>query len=378
MDFVALLEVAMKYKVLYLTYHPQIGGGETTLLSLITHSAKINPFVVITKKGPFYKELKSRGIPVYIIPFNGYLIRELFIPGFSLKELKELKKLTDKIKPDIIHVNHLNLIIYAGMVGKICKIPVVATTHGVWDSLSFIQDMATQICTTLVLANTIKTRNSIINKGIVNKNKVKVIQFGIDTNRFRPQNKTKAKASFKIAKNTFVVSIIGRIDPVKDHITFFKAASYIIKEISNVQFLVAGSASGDFSDSDYFNKLKEFLKVNPTIKKKIIFTGFIKDIEIVYNASDVVVSSSLSESFGLTSIEAGSCQTPVVATNTGSQIGLLVPANNPKALSAKVILLLKNKKLREELGTNLRKLVLKDFNINRYIKFVETIYTQFT
>ena len=64
--------------------------------------------------------------------------------------------------------------------------------------------------------------------------------------------------------------------------------------------------------------LKEFAEILD-INENVIFTGFIdeKDLGDYYSSSDVFVSPSINEPFGLTITEAINCQTPVVATENG-------------------------------------------------------------
>src|SRR3990167_427281 len=120
----------MKKKILYLTFHPEIGGGETILLSLISKLDRklFEPIVVVTKKGQLSKRLRELKIKTYILPLPGYLIRTLFIPGASPVSIYRFYKLCKKIKPNLIHINHLNLAIYAGISSKILKIPSIATS----------------------------------------------------------------------------------------------------------------------------------------------------------------------------------------------------------------------------------------------------------
>ena len=121
-----------KFKILYLTYHPQIGGGETTLISLISSLDRklFEPIVVVLQKGQLYKKLRDLKIKTYVLPLNGYLIRTFFVPGMSSVGVYQTYKLVKSEKPDIIHLNHLNLAVYTGIAAKLLKIPTIATAHG--------------------------------------------------------------------------------------------------------------------------------------------------------------------------------------------------------------------------------------------------------
>ena len=66
--------------------------------------------------------------------------------------------------------------------------------------------------------------------------------------------------------------------------------------------------------------LKDFAEILG-IEEKVIFTGFIDEENLgdYYASSDVFISPSINEPFGLTITEAISCQTPVVATENGAE-----------------------------------------------------------
>ena len=374
-----------KFKILYLTYHPEIGGGEIILLSLLAKLDRkiFDPIVVVTQKGQLSQRLKELKIKTYILPLNGYLVRTFFVPGISLGGIFKFLRLAKKVKPNLIHLNHLNLAIYAGIVGKILKVPVVATAHGTWDCIYFYQDFVNNFFVDKIFANTPKVAANIAKRKIFNRKKVTVIPFGVDINKFKPGNKRLAKRILGLSSGDFVVSIVGRLDPVKDHLNFLKAAEIVNKKYSNIIFYIVGSTLGDFSKSNNtFNKIQNFLKENANLAKNVIFGGFIEDVPKVYQASDILVSSSTSESFGLALVEASACEIPVIATNTGGQslivkdniTGYLVKPERPDLLAKRILRLTKDSKLRQKFGENGRKFVTSNFTIENYVSRIEKKY----
>ena len=103
----------MKQRILYLTYHTEIGGGETSLIYLLQKLDKhiFAPLVVVPAVGQVSQRLQKLDIPVQIIPMSGFFWRKLFIPGLSLRTLWRLFKLVKEFRPRLIHVNHLNLVL---------------------------------------------------------------------------------------------------------------------------------------------------------------------------------------------------------------------------------------------------------------------------
>jgi glycosyltransferase involved in cell wall biosynthesis len=107
------------------------------------------------------------------------------------------------------------------------------------------------------------------------------------------------------------------------------------------------------------------------IKHRVKFTGKLSAAELVsiYSRKTILVMSSLFEGFGLPAVEAMSCKTPVVVTTAGSlkevvtpDCGILVEPQNPAALKDGIMKLLKNKKLREQMGKCGRKRAVENFS----------------
>ena len=307
------------YKVLYLTQFAQIGGGETILLSLLTKLDKkiFEPTVVVTKKGQLSKALSKLKIKTHILNLPPYFIRTLFIPGMSPIGIYKFTKLAKRISPDLIHVNHLNLAICAKAASTVLKIlpagrqvPVVATAHGNWDCIYFYQDLVNQFCTDKILANTQELSKRLTKRKIVNPEKVELVPFGIDINKFKPStinNQLLTRKLLGLPQNDLIVTIVGRLDPAKDHLTFLKSANLVQEKLKGVTFFIAGSKLGDFSgspreagqSSSYAKQIQDYLSKNPALAKKVKFGGFINSMPAVYNATDILVSTSPRESFGL-------------------------------------------------------------------------------
>jgi len=378
-----------KRKILYLTFHPNIGGGETTLLSLISKldKRKYEPFVVVTGNGQLKKALEKLKIKTFVIPLNGYLIRTFFVPGMSPIGIYKICKLVKKLKPNLIHVNHLNLAVYAGTASKLYKIPTVATAHGKWDSIYFFQDFVTRLFINKVLAISPFIAKHLKDKGVLTSKQIETLPLAIDTNVFTPGNKLQARRTLNLPKNKFIFTLVARLDPIKDHMTFLKAAEIVLQQESDVGFYMVGSKAGDFSGlgNNYSKQIDNYLKRNANLKDKVIFGGFQSFMPTVYRATDVLVCSSKEESLSISMMEGAACALPLISTNKGGikliakegLNGYLVPPQNPDLLAQKMRKLKKDKKLRELFSKNSLKIAKSYYDISRYVKRLETIYGQF-
>ena len=100
------------------------------------------------------------------------------------------------------------------------------------------------------------------------------------------------------------------------------------------------------------------------LKGSIQFAGQVpqESIPRLMHQADVFALSSLSESFGIVNLEAMAAGLPIVATNVGGipdiveegVNGYLVNAKNPDELADRILVLLQNDEMREEMSANNR------------------------
>lgn len=110
------------------------------------------------------------------------------------------------------------------------------------------------------------------------------------------------------------------------------------------------------------------------------------DLPYYYSACDVFVIPSIMEAFGLVTVEAMACGKPVIGTNVGGipdtiedgKNGFLVSPRDPQRLAEKIMLLLENQDLREEMGIKGREIAEKKFDINKRINRIIKIYSELT
>ena len=112
------------------------------------------------------------------------------------------------------------------------------------------------------------------------------------------------------------------------------------------------------------------------------------DVIKYYNNLSIFVAVSKRESFGVSILEAASCQIPSITSNIGgltevninNETGIVIEPNNPNKLAEKIVELFEKKELRLKLGKNARKRVEKKFNwknnVNEMIKIYKNIVNQ--
>jgi len=153
-----------------------------------------------------------------------------------------------------------------------------------------------------IIAVSYFTKNNIINYYGVNPDKIEVVHNAVS------KEKTASKCSLRIKKTEgekFVL-FLGRITFQKGPDYFLEAAAKVLKLNPNTRFIIAGHGDMLTRLIDRAAQLK--------IGRNVMFTGFLNrdEVEELFAASDVYVMSSVSEPFGISSLEAALFDVPVI------------------------------------------------------------------
>ncbi len=169
---------------------------------------------------------------------------------------------------------------------------------------------------------------------------------------------------------------VGRLEIYKGIDVLIKAMPSVLDKIPQVKLYIIGE--GDYKD-ELISMVASLM-----LKSKIQFLGKIShgELERYYANSDIVIIPSVwPEAFGNVGIEAMSVGRPVIASRVGGipewlddgKTGFLIEPGNSEQIAEKVIQLLSNKKLLEQMSRNARKKAEK-FSIEKHVDKLEKIY----
>jgi glycosyltransferase involved in cell wall biosynthesis len=218
------------------------------------------------------------------------------------------EKLAGEIDFDVIHV-HDWMCFRAGMAAKrISGKPLVVHVHSTEFDRSG-RSVNSAICSIekegldaadKIIAVSHLTRSIVIGKYKINPKKVITVY-----NAVEPVSSEGKKASSEFT-NDKVVSFLGRITMQKGPEYFVEAANLVLQKMKNVRFIMAGKG-------DLLNEMMQKVS-NLNIASYFHFPGFVADSEIdeLFQASDVFVMPSVSEPFGIVTLEAMQAGVPVV------------------------------------------------------------------
>ena len=298
------------------------GGVERGTMELSRELVKLgHESIVISAGGKLEEEIKKDGgthITFDVCSKN---------PSTAPFRMFQLRKILKELNPDILHARSRVPAWLAYLANKKLHIPFVTTVHG-FNSVSPYSAVMTKGDGVICVSGAIKTY--IQEHYQTADEKITVIPRGIDLEKFNPKNlDTEFIDDFReeyALNDKFIVTSVGRITQLKDLETFISAIAVLKQDHDNVVGLIVGGVRED--KQDYFHSL-EILAKKLGVEDNIIFTGSQNKVAEIYALSNVVVSSSKKpESFGRSVAEALALGTPVVATNHGGVLDIIVEGEN--------------------------------------------------
>jgi len=163
----------------------------------------------------------------------------------------------------------------------------------------------------------------------------------------------------------------GRLNPSKGHQDLISALSLLKKSGVNVYLEIAGE---DEEGGSGFHRELGKLIMNLQLTDIVVLLGAVNEQRVLKSlrAADLFVLASHSEPLGVALMEAMSCETPVLATNSGGVPeliehgvdGFLIPPNDPSALAEAIWHLADNPSLAEQFSASGRLKIVHRFNSN--------------
>lgn len=153
-----------------------------------------------------------------------------------------------------------------------------------------------------------------------------VIPNGVDLDCFKadPAKRQRLRRELGVDDDQILVGMVARIDPMKDHPTFLRAAMQMRQQMDGLRFLCMADGSAEAMAS--LRALAEELGL-----ADLIWLNSRRDVVGVYSALDLLVlSSAFGEGLPNVILEAHSCGLPVVATDVG---GSAEAVGNPSCVA---------------------------------------------
>ena len=287
----------------------------------------------------------------------------------------KLRHLLKELKPDILHARSRVPAWLTYLANKKLGFPFVTTVHGL-NSINGYSKVMTKGDKVITVSEVV--RDYIVKGYGISKEKITVIQRGVDVEKFSLKNTDKDFIKSFISQynleDKLIVASVGRVTWLKDYETFIKSIALSKKSVPNIVGLIVGGARED--KSDYLESLKQLAR-EEGIEKEIIFVGSQEKIAEIYTLSDIVVNASLKMgNVARTVTESLAMNTPVIATTfeglnnliVDGVNGAIIENQNPKQLAEKTV------HLASHMPKNVSQTLPREFTLSALVESTLGVY----
>lgn len=320
-------------RILFLVRSLDLGGAERQLVALsqgLRHRGHEVSIAVFYAGGRFETELRAHQVEVLDLRKHGR--------WDVLHFMARLVHLVGEMKPDILH-SYMEANVFAALLKPL--FPGVKLVWGIrsaksdfsqYGKLARIYPRLERLCAPLpdaVIVNSTAARLRAISNGLA-KEKVTVVPNGIDCDVFRPdpEGRVALRGKWGIPEGAILIGIVARLDPVKNHSNFLRAAARVAATRLDAHFICIADSTSSPGYRQALGQLAETLGISD----RLTWANEGKVSGAVYSALDVaVLSSNVGESFPNVIGEAMACGKPAVTTDSGDA-ALIV--DDPSAVAA--------------------------------------------
>lgn len=218
------------------------------------------------------------------------------------------------------------------------------------------------------------------------KGKIDIIPCGTDVSHFGSISREAARERLGIDPETQVILYVGRFDKRKGIETLVRAVGQCQTRKNNkLKLIIGGGYRPGHSDGNEYDRIASIVD-ELGLNDITIFPGRLSRevLPTYYTAADISVVPSHYEPFGLVTIEAMACGTPVIGSDVGGlqftivpeETGLLCPPKDSAAFAVAIDRILGNTEWRNELGVNARKRVQEMFSWDGVASQLSNLYVE--
>ncbi len=365
-------------KVLHFLDSVNRGGAETIALDICRNAknAGIDLTFITTKGGTLEKDFQNSGAE--FIKLN----RKLPIDPILINNLRKIIK---EKKIEVVQgyqaVEGLHL--YLATIGLKNVKRVLSFQGGLvpdWKNKQTINFLIPRMNANIVVSEGLKKWHAKIDGFDTTKNFF-VVYNCVDAKRVET-GKAILNKELNLPDNALVLGMIGNFYQAKrkDQITICQALPKIFAQIPNAFCIFAGAIEKGAAAK--FKECVDFCQAN-NIADKVFFLGGRTDIPDVLASLDLFVFSSFNEGLPIAAVESMFAKVPLIVSNIepllevtqNGKYGEVFTLQNSAELAEKVIKLLENKELREQISEQSYEFAKENFSIEAHLRELKKIYT---
>ena len=252
----------------------------------------------------------------------------------------------------------------ASLAGKLAGVPVIVMCLGLRvDPKDDLKRRVIFRTVNRVIVNAMPIKQALAAKPWIDGRKIDVIYNGVDLEYFSPDSwNGSLREEIGVGRDTPLIGTIGALTPQKGHRFLIDTIPLIKKEVPQAKFIIVGEG---FLRPNIEKQIRE-----SDLQENVVLTGFRTDIPAVLKSIDFLVLSSDNEGMAWVILEAMAMKKAVVATDIcgtdeaviDGKTGLVVDFGDREGLAQAILTLIKNKKLRDDMGEKGWKLARQKFS----------------
>jgi glycosyltransferase involved in cell wall biosynthesis len=368
-----------KIKVLHIISSEGIYGSENVILPWMKYTPNAVPSLLVfgpvgALKSPFAQAAAKQGVDTFVVSLKRANI---------FRTLKKSFGFADRVKPDVIHSHGYKGLFYGRLISWRYNAGLIHTNHGFVETTrkkriyNFIE-LGISRCFppefVVAIAQNVKSR--FLSFG-VKRERLTVLTNAIPVDA--AQNGISLSLPDDIASQSGgrrIVAFIGRLSHEKGPDLFIRAASEVLKKVSDVIFILAG-------DGPMKGELQKTVRESG-ISGFVLIPGYRSDVQKIMAGSDLIVMPSRTEATPLALLESMNLGKPIVASGVGDIPdiithgieGIIVPKEDIGALSNAISRVLSDDGLSKRIGAAAKKKVVQNFNISDRVGRLFGIYQE--
>ena len=371
----------MSLNAVWLTMNPNLGASARSLQDwiLLGRNADLDISVVLRSDGDLKRWLAGEQVP--------YMLDPMAWPGWSTllanaAHAWTVRRWAGKQGAQVIHCYEHDLYPFAVVLRAITSLPLVCHIHFAPDRQFMAWAFGGRLKKPDAVVWTSQQQQADCRAavdGLVPQERQHVIPLGLDLRRFGSDVAARENLRHRlgIAPEAIVVGAANAFRARKRVDDFLQLVRAVRDNHPNVVGLLAGGEVP--GDEEYAREIA------PRIRSledggRFHWLGNLEPIEPFMHATDIFVSTSEYETFGMSVLEAMACENAVVAYRGGSvhevvgKAGLIVETGDQPGLVAAVQTVVENAELRKQISTAAKQRVHEQYNAHTSLDSIKELY----
>lgn len=303
-------------------------------------------------------------------------------PGVDLKTVYKLRKLIKQFQPTVVHSHNWDGLLYSCAALTGLNLSLLHGEHAqfyTWERTSWRQLVRRILYSRCDVVHTVSKgqADELISLGLLSTKNLKVIQNGVDTDRFSPQDRLVARKEFRLPNEAFILGMVARCIEDKRHHLLLAAFEDLAPTMPNLWLAFAGSGG------NIEGRILEIIRGHK-YKDRIVWLGHQDNMPAIYNSFDLLVLPSTTEGMSNVCLEAMACGLPILVHDAcgvdelinDNHNGFIKKMHHSEDLSKAISSLISFPEILRETGRNARITSLKSYQLKRVQEDYADVYRQ--